>query len=163
MRAFICPSCHASLSINNANRDFAFCEYCGAKIMLDDYRTTRRIIDEAKLIRATAEQQKIRFEVLQSQQREILKQWDIEQEQDEAKIAKAKDNLGTCLLLCFLGIGFYVLPFFLIKYNSLKKEYEKKKQHRDYLRSLPLEIFFQQLEIDWRNQNQDETKPKSFF
>ena len=164
MRACICPSCRASLSIKGDNRDFAFCEYCGTKIMLDDYRSTRHIVDEARLRRVEAEQEKARFVALQSQRREILEQWDLEQEQDEAKIAKAKDNLDTCLLFCLLVIGIYALPYYLIKYNCMKIEYEKKKKHRDYLRALPLDLFFQQLEMEWRShKKEDEINPFSFL
>ena len=51
MRECVCPNCNANLSIHNTNRDFAFCEFCGAKIMLDDYRITQHIINEAQLRR----------------------------------------------------------------------------------------------------------------
>ena len=49
-----------------------------------------------------------------------------------------------------MAIGVYALPFFLIKYNNLKKNYESKKKHRDYMRTLPLDKFFQQMEADWQ-------------
>lgn len=49
MRACKCPACGAELNIDDNNRDFAFCQYCGAKIMLDDYRSTQRIVDEARI------------------------------------------------------------------------------------------------------------------
>lgn len=49
MRACKCPGCGAELNIDDNNRDFAFCQYCGAKIMLDDYRSTQRIVDEARI------------------------------------------------------------------------------------------------------------------
>ena len=52
MRTCKCPNCNATLTIEDENRDFAFCQYCGAKIMLDDYRSTQRIIDEAKIKRS---------------------------------------------------------------------------------------------------------------
>lgn len=49
MRSAMCPNCNANVTIKEDNRDFCFCEYCGAKIMLDDYRSTYRVIDEAKI------------------------------------------------------------------------------------------------------------------
>lgn len=55
MRTCTCPNCSASLEIDDSNRDFAFCQYCGAKIMLDDYRSTQRIVDEAAIKRAEVE------------------------------------------------------------------------------------------------------------
>lgn len=52
MRTCNCPSCNANISIDYENRDFAFCQYCGSKIMLDDYRSIYRVIDEAKIKQA---------------------------------------------------------------------------------------------------------------
>jgi DNA-directed RNA polymerase subunit RPC12/RpoP len=51
MRACKCPNCGANLSFDDTSRDYAFCEYCGAKIDLMDKRTyhTEHIIDEAKI------------------------------------------------------------------------------------------------------------------
>lgn len=49
MRSAMCPNCRANVTIKEDNRDFCFCEYCGAKILLDDYRSTHRVIDEAKI------------------------------------------------------------------------------------------------------------------
>lgn len=34
MRACKCPGCGAELNIDDNNRDFAFCQYCGAKSCL---------------------------------------------------------------------------------------------------------------------------------
>lgn len=49
MRILKCPSCGAALTIQDDNREFAFCEYCGAKFSLDDLRITHRIVDEARI------------------------------------------------------------------------------------------------------------------
>ena len=51
MRAFVCPQCGANLSIDDEGREVAFCEYCGQRIDLADYRTvhTEHFVDEAKL------------------------------------------------------------------------------------------------------------------
>lgn len=55
MRSCFCPSCGASLSFEDKNKDFGFCQYCGTKIMLDDYRSTHRIVDEARIQEAENE------------------------------------------------------------------------------------------------------------
>ena len=55
MRSCFCPSCGASLSFDDNNKDFGFCQYCGTKIMLDDYRSTHRIVDEARIQEAENE------------------------------------------------------------------------------------------------------------
>ena len=57
MRTLKCPNCSASLTIQDDNRDFAFCEFCGTKIMLDDYRSTHRVVDEAKIKQAEVERE----------------------------------------------------------------------------------------------------------
>ena len=50
-----CPKCEANLTVN-ADRDFLFCEYCGAKILLSDENTyTIRKVDEAEIIHAQTE------------------------------------------------------------------------------------------------------------
>lgn len=71
MRQLVCPSCNANLSIEDDNRDFAFCQYCGAKIMLDDYRTTQRIIDDAK-IKQTEYDREIRLKELELEEKEAI-------------------------------------------------------------------------------------------
>ena len=58
MRACKCPNCGANFEVEEG-REFAFCGYCGTKIMLDDVRITHRIIDEARLKEAEIEQIKM--------------------------------------------------------------------------------------------------------
>nr|DAV74292.1 MAG TPA: 24-sterol C-methyltransferase [Caudoviricetes sp.] len=48
-RTVKCPSCGGELTVKDENRDFMFCEYCGTKVMLDDYRETHRFVDEARI------------------------------------------------------------------------------------------------------------------
>lgn len=50
MRACKCPNCGANLTFDDG-REYAFCQFCGAKIDLMDQRTmhTEHIIDEAKI------------------------------------------------------------------------------------------------------------------
>lgn len=57
MRTCNCPNCNAILTIDDENRDFAFCQYCCAKIMLDDWRSTHRVVDEAKIKQAEVERE----------------------------------------------------------------------------------------------------------
>ena len=156
MRVCACPSCGAELSILNTNREFAFCEYCGAKIMLDDLRITEKIIDVAQLKRIEFDQQSRDIAAQQQQRSDIYSQWDAEQKNDELEIEKAKSQLHTCILLCFVVIGFYALPFFAVKYSNLKKEFAQKKARRNLMRSLPLERFFQEMEHEWQLQSQNE-------
>lgn len=55
MKSSKCPNCNAEITIDDENRDYGFCQYCGSKIMFDDYRSTQRIIDEAKVKQAETE------------------------------------------------------------------------------------------------------------
>lgn len=157
MRKLECPGCGANLELKDNSREFAFCEFCGAKIMFDDYRSsqhiTKHIIDEAEIKRIEAEKENMKFQELQSRRSEILKQWDSEQFRAEAEIARTKKNLNTSLWLCLLGIGIYIFPFFLIKLNNLKKDYETKKKHRDYMRTLSVETFMQKIESEQETAN----------
>ena len=56
MRACKCPNCGAQLKVIDDDREFMFCEYCGTRVDLADYRTvhTEHIIDEAKVKDAEA-------------------------------------------------------------------------------------------------------------
>lgn len=67
MRELTCSKCNATLVIRNDNRDVAFCEYCGNKLVLDDYRETFRYVDEADVKRAENE----RYEAEASEKRRI--------------------------------------------------------------------------------------------
>ena len=44
-----CPQCKASLQIEDTERKFIFCQYCGQKIYLDDETRTIKQIDEARI------------------------------------------------------------------------------------------------------------------
>ena len=70
MRRCICPNCGAELQIDVKNRDFAFCQYCGSKIMLDDYRSTHRIVDEARIKEADIDKL-IRLKELELKEKEM--------------------------------------------------------------------------------------------
>lgn len=51
MRACKCPNCGANLKVSDDDREFMFCEFCGARIDLTDHRTvhTEHIVDDAKI------------------------------------------------------------------------------------------------------------------
>lgn len=72
-RTVKCPSCGAELTVKDENRDFIFCEYCGTKVRLDDYRETHRFVDEARL--KEAEVQMKRLEMEEAHNREVDENW----------------------------------------------------------------------------------------
>ena len=71
MRSCLCPNCNAQISLDE-NREFGFCQYCGAKIMLDDFRSTHRVIDEARIKEAETERI-IRLKELELEEKENVK------------------------------------------------------------------------------------------
>ena len=64
-----CPECNAPLKVD-PNREFIYCEYCGAKILLDKEEKVSRTIDEAE-IRKAESQEKIRIEEIKADQNEL--------------------------------------------------------------------------------------------
>jgi DNA-directed RNA polymerase subunit RPC12/RpoP len=103
MRSCSCPKCNADITIHDENRDFAFCEYCGTKIMLDDFRATHRFVDEAS-IKKTEVAQSVRLKELEmiSKQRE-----------SNNRIR------STYLIICFALV---IILFLVSYYISIKYE-----------------------------------------
>lgn len=99
MRSCNCTNCGASLTVDDNNRDFAFCQYCGAKIMLDDYRSTHRVVDEAKIKQAETDQ------MVKLKQLEML---------EAARINKEKNlklKIIISLILAIIGILMIIIGF----------------------------------------------------
>lgn len=71
MRNCQCPNCGANLTFDDKNKDFGFCQYCGTKIMLDDYRSTHRVIDEAR-IKEVESAQIIRLKEMEIKEKDLI-------------------------------------------------------------------------------------------
>lgn len=69
MRSCQCPNCEAKLFFDE-DREFGFCQYCGSKIILDDFRSIHRIIDEAKIKEAELDTM-VRLKELELREREL--------------------------------------------------------------------------------------------
>lgn len=67
VRNIKCTNCGSSLVIVDSNREFAFCEYCGAKLLLDDYRVREHYVDEAAVKRVELEE-KVKLKELELEQ-----------------------------------------------------------------------------------------------
>lgn len=111
MRTLKCTNCNASLSIQDDNRDFAFCEYCGTKIMLDDYRSTHRIVDEAKIKQIEAEKEVKMKELELNEKRRIDKQKKI-----KIKIIVTACLVGIAMICLLINIEFsgIVIPIIIM-------------------------------------------------
>ena len=70
-----CPSCGGDLNIET-DRDFLFCQFCGAKLMRDDQRIViehvERKIDEARIREIEFEEKKLETEKFSKKRRWIL-------------------------------------------------------------------------------------------
>ena len=100
MRASTCPSCGANLTIDDEDRDFAFCQYCGGKIMLDDYRSTQRIVDEAKLKQAETDR------IIKLKEIEIEERW-----------KNQNSSLQKVVTITWLAISLIILSLCIIKWT----------------------------------------------
>lgn len=160
MRSCFCPSCGASLNLDDENRDFGFCQYCGARIMLDDYRSTHRIVDEAR-IREDETNRMIRMRELEIAEREreqaradeererLIEQQRVERENKKSRkaafvsfcIAAAVIVIGVIMIgsgdedaalfgLLVLMIGINIIIFTLVKRSNKKREYEEANNAR---------------------------------
>ncbi len=135
MRSCTCPNCNASLTVDDNNREFAFCQYCGAKIMLDDYRSTHRVVDEAKIKQVETERI-IRLRELEIEEREIEK---VRKGTMLAYgVAAVSCVIGALICIFFpLGgvwgiiIGVYIAMFTYMKGD----ENRKKRKEAQYARS----------------------------
>ena len=87
-----CPECGADISLEEGHKQ-CFCQYCGAKIMIDDGSTTHtyRKVDEARIKEAEVDKL-IRLKELEIKQKEAERKGKI-------KILKIK----AVLLLVFTG------------------------------------------------------------
>lgn len=139
MRACYCPKCGASLKFEEDNRDYGFCQYCGTKIMLDDYRSTHRVVDEAR-IREAEINEKIRLKELEMEEKKL-------QKSEKNKIFKVKASIilgivGVMMMVIGIGLGnlsgdkdsaFYILtmlgmfPLLAIAYMWIPEDKNNKK------------------------------------
>ncbi len=99
MRACQCPNCNAQISLDDS-RDFGFCSYCGTKIMLDDYRSTHRVVDEARIYESETEKL-IRLKELELEERE--RELNRKSRKKAYRVALILVIVGA--ILCLTGIG----------------------------------------------------------
>jgi DNA-directed RNA polymerase subunit RPC12/RpoP len=92
MRTCKCPECGAEIQINDTNRDFGFCQYCGAKIMLDDYRSTQRYVDEARVKEAEVR----------------MKELEMEERENQVRRNNAKTAYKIAAIIAVVGVIFIV-------------------------------------------------------
>ena len=125
-----CHQCGATLEIE-ANRKYCFCSYCGAKAFLDDGNTTTRIIDDArireaeanekvKLRQAEVELQRIKAETA-ALERIRLQQTQANLELDKQRIAaqQIKDEKNANIRIAVIGIVAILLILTLIFFRMM--------------------------------------------
>ena len=77
MQILKCKNCNAELSVEVGNREFVFCQFCGTKLLLDDYRSSHRIVNEAKIkqIETAKEILEKKIELYEKEKREFKPKW----------------------------------------------------------------------------------------
>lgn len=95
-----CSSCGATLSFTD-DREFGFCEYCGAKIQFDDYRYTQRIVDEAK-IKQTEVEREIKLRQLAFEEEKFRA---IQNEREKSSKTKKNLLIATIILALILTLA----------------------------------------------------------
>ena len=93
-----CPECDATLSIAEGRKQ-CFCEFCGAKIIIDDGSTTNVYRDEARIKEAEVREQ-IRLKELELE---------VDERKQKRKILKIKVIIS--IILGILGGILSVIPF----------------------------------------------------
>lgn len=102
-RTVKCPSCGAELTAKDDNRDFMFCEFCGTKVRLDDYRETHRYVNEAEVQRVKAEKE---LELKRMEMEEKKRKDDIKEENKGLIIGAV--GFVVFMIICLLGSkGFF--------------------------------------------------------
>lgn len=104
MKELKCPACGAQLSIKDSGRDFVFCEYCGAKIILDDYRSTHRIVDEAKIHEVETNR------IIRLKELELEEKHHNEFEQKQKLYAKIWLVATLVIIIFVVGLNLYTYP-----------------------------------------------------
>ena len=95
-RTVKCPSCGGELTVKDENRDFMFCEYCGTKVRLDDYRETHRFVDEAR-IQESKDAKELELKKMEFEERKRH-----EDDAFTAKGLKVMGVIGVIAVLCII-------------------------------------------------------------
>ena len=103
-RTVKCPSCGGELTVKDDNRDFMFCEYCGTKVMLDDYRETHRFVDEAR-IQESKDAKELELKKMEFEERK--------RNEDDATVKKIAK---TWFIVCAIGIVVLVIANIIGKF-----------------------------------------------
>ena len=156
MRKCQCPSCSANLQFGD-DREFGFCEYCGTKVILDDYRSMHRVVDEAAVKRAETERI-VRISELETERMIRMRELDIEEQEDARNRKSRKKAFNIALifgavgalflavdsenligLLC-IAIAMYIGVYTLITGDEAKTKREQLRNSRAGLIKLTYEV-----------------------
>jgi len=150
MKSCQCPNCTASLTFDD-NREFGFCQYCGTKIMLDDYRTIHRYVDEARIKEAETER--------------IIRMRELELEEKEYERGRKGRKLAYIIALAFVlfgvllgaifptmglfgvGIGGWIALFAFMSGDEKKKKVQEARYSRMGMIKLTEKV------VDYEKQN----------
>ncbi len=149
-----CPKCGAELSIDMDKKQ-AFCQYCGAKLMIEDensYTINQRIIDEARIKEAELRMKELEFErekeLNDAQERKAWKTSILIYIAASAVSVIFLPSLAAGAILLFGGIALIVMkPRENVRYmEELRMQYTSDKNK---LTTFLLCLFFGQLGVHY--------------
>lgn len=114
MRACKCPNCGSNLNFDEIDREYVFCQYCGAKIDLMDQRSihTEHIVDDARIKNADSIHRVVDIFASPFEERKRKKQEEAarqKQAEEEAKKRQEEASEAFGELMGGLGIAFAAL------------------------------------------------------
>lgn len=146
-----CPECGADLSIENG-REFAFCSYCGAKIMVsNDNEHIYRTIDEAGIKQAETERM-IRLRELELEEKENSR--GRKSQFIAYGIALAFVIVGAliCIVQPLGGMWGIIIGAYIALFTFIKSD-DKKKKPRKYVSPNEVSITDSMLDCEDKNYN----------
>ncbi len=104
MRTLNCPNCGANIDFADEEKEVCFCQYCGSKITMEDYRITNHIVDEARIKETET--------YLMIRNREL--------DMEEAALAEKKKKKLAAYIIALIFIAISVILFIasLFNYNE---------------------------------------------
>ena len=97
LKELSCPNCGASLQVE-AEKKICYCEHCGSKLILDDGSVTTRIIDDAKVREAEANE---KIKIMESE-------LELKKLEAEEKDKKNTYVMAIVMMLILIGMSIFL-------------------------------------------------------
>lgn len=121
VRSIKCPECNSSLNVNiQEGQHECYCQYCGAKITLDDHISNHvyRKVDEARIKEAEIRKE-INIKKAENDKEIRMKELEIEDRRAKASIVRVIAKLIGFLAILLIATLFSILPAYNRKWDNL--------------------------------------------